>query len=73
MKFLQRLGKAMMIPVSCLPLCGLLMGIGYALCPASMQGGDVSGLLPMLGLYLVKAGAALIDHMAFTETLPVIK
>ena len=63
MKFMQRLGKAMMIPVSCLPLCGLLMGIGYALCPASMQGGDVSGLLPMLGLYLVKAGAALIDHI----------
>lgn len=38
MKFVQRLGKALMLPVACLPLCGLLMGVGYLLCPASMQG-----------------------------------
>ena len=38
MKFLQKLGKAIMLPVMCLPLCGILMGIGYLLCPASMQG-----------------------------------
>ncbi len=64
MKFLQKLGKAMMLPVACLPICGLLMGIGYALCPVSMQGGAVEGFLPLLGLFLVKAGAALIDNMA---------
>ena len=33
MKFLQKLGKALMLPVACLPICGILMGIGYALCP----------------------------------------
>ena len=48
MKFLQRLGKAIMFPVAALPLCGILMGIGYLLCPASMQGGDVSGALPVI-------------------------
>lgn len=53
-----------MLPVACLPICGLLMGIGYALCPATMQGGDVTGFLQLLGLFLVKAGGALIDNMA---------
>jgi PTS system N-acetylglucosamine-specific IIC component len=64
MKFLQKLGKALMLPVATLPICGLLMGIGYLLCPATMQGGDISGFGPLLGLFLVKAGGALIDHIA---------
>ena len=64
MKYLQKLGKALMLPVAVLPICGLLMGIGYALCPATMQGGDIKGLIPLIGLFLVKAGAALIDNMA---------
>ena len=64
MKFLQRLGKALMLPVAVLPICGILMGIGYALCPATMQGGDVTGILQQIGYYLVKAGGALIDNMA---------
>ena len=41
MKFLQKLGKALMLPVAILPICGILMGIGYRLCPATMQGGDI--------------------------------
>ena len=64
MKYLQKLGKALMLPVVCLPICGLLMGIGYLLCPATMQGGDITGFVPLLGLFLVKAGAALIDNIA---------
>jgi PTS system N-acetylglucosamine-specific IIC component len=63
MKFLQKLGKALMLPVATLPVCGILMGIGYALAPATMQGGEITGFLPLLGLFLVKAGAAIIDHM----------
>ena len=27
MKFLQKLGKALMLPVACLPICGILMGL----------------------------------------------
>ena len=64
MKYLQKLGKALMLPVACLPICGILMGIGYALCPSTMQGGDVTGILEMIGFFLVKAGGALIDNMA---------
>lgn len=64
MKFLQKLGKALMLPVACLPICGILMGLGYALCPSTMQGGDVVGFLETVGFYLVKAGGAVIDNMA---------
>lgn len=64
MKFLQKLGKALMIPVAVLPICGILMGIGYLLCPATMQGGDIQGAANLIGLFLVKAGGALIDNMA---------
>ena len=64
MKYLQKLGKALMLPVACLPICGILMGIGYALCKSTMQGGDVTGIVEMIGFFLVKAGGALIDNMA---------
>ena len=64
MKYLQKLGKALMLPVAILPICGILMGIGYLLCPATMQGGDIIGAVPKIGFFLVKAGGALIDNMA---------
>lgn len=64
MKYLQKLGKALMLPVACLPICGILMGIGYALCPATMQGGDIAGVKELIGFFLVKAGGALIDNMS---------
>ena len=64
MKFLQKLGKALMLPVAVLPICGILMGIGYWLCPATMQGGEIQGVANLIGLFLVKAGGALIDNMA---------
>ena len=64
MKYLQRLGKALMLPVACLPICALLMGLGYLLCPSAMQGGEIVGLSAKLGLFLVNAGGALIDHIA---------
>ena len=64
MKYLQKLGKALMLPVACLPICGILMGIGYFLCPATMQGGDIAGMKEIIGMFLVKAGGALIDNMA---------
>ena len=63
MKFLQKLGKSLMLPVAVLPICGLLMGIGYFLCPSTMQGGTGAGLAQIIGFLLVKAGCVLIDHM----------
>ena len=53
-----------MLPVAVLPICGILMGIGYYLCPATMQGGEVEGIKNLIGFFLVKAGSALIENMA---------
>ena len=65
MKYLQKLGKAMMMPVAALPICGILMGLGYALAPAAMgAAGATEGFAYVLGVFLIKAGAALIDNMA---------
>jgi PTS system N-acetylglucosamine-specific IIC component len=72
MKHLQKLGGALMLPVAVLPICGILMGLGYLLCPAYMMGGDwaaslghaTSGLAYSVGFFLIKAGGALIDNMA---------
>ena len=65
MKYLQKLGRSLMLPVACLPVAGILMGIGYALSPHAMQGGDITGTLEILGFFLIKAGGALIDNMSW--------
>ena len=65
MKKLQKLGSSLMLPVAVLPICGILMGLGYALAPAVMgAAGATEGFAYSLGLFLIKAGAALIDNMA---------
>lgn len=68
MKYLQKLGKSLMLPVAVLPICGLLMGIGYLLAPAAMAG-EVNGFVASgaaykVGYLLIKAGGALIDNIA---------
>lgn len=65
MKYLQKLGKSLMLPVACLPVCGILMGLGYALSPAAMQGGDITGVAAIIGFFMIKAGGALIDNMSW--------
>lgn len=69
MKFFQKLGKSLMLPVACLPVCGILMGIGYILAPGAMagdvQGYATSGIPYTIGFFLIKAGGALIDNMAW--------
>ena len=65
MKYLQKLGRSLMLPVACLPVAGILMGIGYALSPHAMQGGDITGTLEILGFFLIKGGGALIDNMSW--------
>ena len=58
MKTLQKLGKSLMLPVACLPVAGILMGIGYWIDPVGW------GSENLLALILIKAGAILIDNMA---------
>ena len=66
MKYLQKLGKALMLPVAALPVAGILMGVGYLLAPAVMgAAGDTTGFAYTAGFLLIKAGGALIDNMAW--------
>lgn len=55
MKYFQRLGKSLMIPVAALPIGGLLMGIGYWI---SSYGPNAFATL------LTASGGILIDNMA---------
>ncbi len=50
MKYLQKLGKALMLPVACLPICGILMGIGYVLFSASLPAAQKTWLIIPLGI-----------------------
>lgn len=45
MKYLQKLGKALMLPVAALPVAGILMGVGYLLAPGVMgvPGAETAG------------------------------
>lgn len=58
MKYLQRLGKSLMLPVACLPVASILMGIGYWIDPTGWGANSV------IAAFLIKAGSALIDNMA---------
>ncbi len=58
MKYLQKLGKSLMLPVAVLPVAGILMGIGYWIDPDGWGANNVAAA------FLVKGGGALIDNMA---------
>lgn len=58
MKTLQRLGKSLMLPVACLPVAGILMGIGYWIDPSGWGANNIAALI------MIKAGGALVDNMA---------
>lgn len=58
MKFLQRLGKSLMLPVACLPAASILMGIGYWMDSTGWGANNLAAA------FLITAGSALIDHMA---------
>ena len=53
MKFLQKLGKALMLPVAALPVCGILMGLGYALAPAAMGAAGEADIMKLYAFLLL--------------------
>ncbi|MGB8452210.1 MAG: N-acetylglucosamine-specific PTS transporter subunit IIBC [Anaerocolumna sp.] len=57
MKYLQRLGKSLMLPVATLPVAGILMGIGYWI------DSDGWGSNNVIAAFLIKGGGALINSM----------
>lgn len=63
--YLQKIGKALMVPVAVLPAAAVLMGIGYWIDPSGW-GGDSA-----VAAFLIKAGAAIIDNMGILFALGV--
>jgi PTS system N-acetylglucosamine-specific IIC component len=58
MRHLQKLGKSLMLPVACLPVAAILMGLGYWIDPTGWGANNVAAA------FLLKAGSAIIDNMA---------
>ncbi len=57
MKYLQRIGKSLMLPVACLPAAGILYGIGYWIDPTGW------GSNSMIAAFFIKAASAIIDQI----------
>jgi N-acetylglucosamine PTS system EIICBA or EIICB component len=58
MKYMQRIGRSLMLPVAVLPAAAILMGIGYWIDPSGW------GADNPVAAFLIKAGASIIDNMA---------
>ena len=56
--YLQKVGKALMVPVATLPAAAILMGVGYWIDPHGW------GANSALASFLIKAGSAIIDNMS---------
>ncbi len=56
--YLQKIGRALMVPVAVLPAAAIMMGIGYWIDPNGW------GAESAVAAFLIQAGAALIDKMA---------
>lgn len=56
--YLQKVGRALMVPVATLPAAAILMGVGYWLDPDAWGAGNAFAAL------LIKSGAAIIEHMS---------
>ena len=55
--YLQKVGRALMVPVATLPAAAILMGVGYWIDPDSWGAGNA------LAALLIKSGSAIIDNM----------
>ncbi|MCL6424193.1 N-acetylglucosamine-specific PTS transporter subunit IIBC [Brachybacterium sp. JHP9] len=58
MKFFQRLGRSLMLPVAVLPVAAILSGIGYWIISATDNPSNVAGV------FFTLAGGALLDNLA---------
>jgi PTS system N-acetylglucosamine-specific IIC component len=58
LSYLQKIGRALMVPVATLPAAAILMGVGYWIDPVSW-GGDNA-----LAALFIKSGSAIIEHMS---------
>ena len=57
MKYLQKIGRSLMLPVACLPAAGILYGIGYWLDPVGWGSNSI------YAAFCIKAASAIIDQI----------
>lgn len=55
--YLQKIGKALMVPVAVLPAAAILMGLGYMIDPVAWGGNSA------LAAFFIKSGSAILDQM----------
>ena len=65
MKYLQKIGRSLMLPVACLPIAGILYGIGYWIDPVGW------GTNNIIAAFCIKAAAAIIDQIPLLFALGV--
>ncbi|ADW74777.1 PTS system, N-acetylglucosamine-specific IIBC subunit [Rahnella aceris] len=58
LSYLQKIGRALMVPVATLPAAAILMGVGYWIDPVGW-GGDNA-----LAAFFIKSGSAIIENMS---------
>ncbi|MEA9392284.1 N-acetylglucosamine-specific PTS transporter subunit IIBC [Acerihabitans sp. TG2] len=58
LSYLQKIGRALMVPVATLPAAAILMGIGYWIDPVGWGGSSA------LAAFFIKAGSAIIENMS---------
>ncbi|BFO08784.1 PTS N-acetyl glucosamine transporter subunit IIABC [Serratia rubidaea] len=58
LSYLQKVGRALMVPVATLPAAAILMGVGYWIDPVGW-GGDNA-----VAAFFIKSGSAIIDNMS---------
>ncbi|ANS41708.1 N-acetylglucosamine-specific PTS transporter subunit IIBC [Serratia inhibens] len=58
LSYLQKVGRALMVPVATLPAAAILMGVGYWIDPTGW------GASNALAAFFIKSGSAIIEHMS---------
>ncbi|WP_413722300.1 N-acetylglucosamine-specific PTS transporter subunit IIBC [Sodalis sp. RH23] len=58
LSYLQKIGRALMVPVATLPAAAILMGVGYWIDPVGWGGGSA------WAAFFIKAGSAIIENMS---------
>lgn len=57
MKYLQRIGRSLMLPVAVLPVAAILLGVGYWIDHDGWGAGN------QIAAFLIKGGGAILDHL----------
>ena len=64
-KFLQHLGRSLMLPVAVLPAAAIIVGIGHTL--------DALNILPQAALFFTSVGITILEQLGILFAIGVVK